>query len=115
MEAVLLSLAVAHQNDDGPEQVDGHENEGDHARHRHDLGQDALLDPGRPRLARDEAHEVRAACVGGEAEPEEHGVPGLQHLLRTFGPHPDRVEDEGEGDEDDRGQQHGVILLAIGR
>ena len=53
--------------------------------------------------------------IGGEAEPEEHGVPALQHLLRTFCPHPDRVEDEGEGDEDDRGEQHGVSLLAVRR
>ena len=57
-------------------------------------------------------HEASAPCVAHKAEPKEGQVPRFQAAGQAFCPDTDRVEDEGEGDDDSGCACHGLYPIS---
>ena len=79
-----------------------HEDEVDHAGYSHHLRQDwASLKAAWTITRGDSGHQQRAAGVGCEAKRKGSNLPPFQLPLDPLASHPNGVEDQGQGDEND--------------
>ena len=102
MEAGFYGRLVADHHHNSPGEMKAHQNKGDYAGYSHQLRQDwASLKAAWTIAPGDSGHQQRAAGVGCEAKRKGSNLPPFQLPLDPLASHPNGVEDQGQGDEND--------------